>query len=98
MHDAALADVDEIAAGMTLEPGLRFYDPVQATCEFLSQYPNVGTRRTAADPSLTNLRSYGVRGFRNYLIFFIALSDGVIVLRVRHGSRDNDAWLAGRGD
>jgi plasmid stabilization system protein ParE len=98
MRDAALADVDEIAAGLPTDVGIRFYDAVQATCEFLSEYPNVGTRRTAADTSLENLRSYGVRGFRNYLIFFMALADGVVVIRVRHGSRDNDAWLAGEGD
>jgi plasmid stabilization system protein ParE len=78
--------------------GIRFYDAVQTTGEFLSEYPNVGTRRTAADPSLENLRSYGVRGFRKYLVFFIALADEVVVIRVRHGSRDNEAWLAGEGD
>jgi toxin ParE1/3/4 len=95
VHDAARADVDEIAAGMSLEPGLRFYDAVQKTCEFLSENPNVGTRRSSSDASLTNLRSYGVRGFRNYLIYFLAMTDGAIVLRIRHGARDNDAWLAG---
>lgn len=95
VHDAARLDVDDITAGMSLDAGLRFYDAVQRTCEFLAEYPNVGTRRSAKDPSLKNLRSYGVRGFRNYLIFFIALSDGVYVARVRHGARDNESWLAG---
>jgi plasmid stabilization system protein ParE len=98
VHDAARADVDDIAAGMATDAGIRFYDAVQRTCEFLAENPNVGTRRSAADPSLTNLRSFGVRGFRNYLIFFIALADGVIVARVRHAARDHEAWLAGRGE
>jgi plasmid stabilization system protein ParE len=98
MQDAALADVDAIAAGTSTDAGLRFYDAVQRTCEFLAEYPNVGTRRSAADPSLANLRSYGVRGFRNYLIFFLALADGVVIARVRHAARDHDAWLAGEGE
>jgi hypothetical protein len=67
MHDAARADVDDIAAGMSTDAGIRFYNAVQRTCEFLAEFPNVGTRRSAADPSLVNLCSYGVRGFRNYL-------------------------------
>jgi plasmid stabilization system protein ParE len=98
IHDAARQDVDEIAAGMSLGPGLRFYDAVQRTCEFLAEHPHVGTRRSARDPSLADLRSSGVSGFRNYLIFFVALADGVYVARVRHGARDNDAWLAGEGE
>ena len=98
MHDAARADVEDIAAGMSTDAGIRFYDAVQRTSEFLAEYPNLGTRRSAADPSLLNLRSYGVRGFRNYLIFFLALTDGVVIARVRHAARDHDAWLAGQGD
>ena len=98
MHDAARSDVAEIAASISVDAGIRFHNAVQATCEFLAEYPNVGTRRAAADPKLINLRSYGVRGFRNYLIFFLALSDGVVVARVRHGARDNEAWLAGRAE
>lgn len=97
MHDAARRDVEDIAAGFSLDAGLRFYDAVRQTCEFLAEHPNVGTRRSARDPSLSSLRSYGVRGFRNYLIFFVALADGVYVARVRHGARDNDAWLGGTG-
>ena len=57
VHDAARADVDHIAAGISTDAGLRFYDAAQRTFEFLAEYPNVGTRRSAADPSLTNLRS-----------------------------------------
>ena len=98
MHDAARRDVEDIAAAFSLDAGLRFYDAVQRTCEFLAEHPNVGTRRSAKDPSLSNLRSYGVRGFRKYLIFFVALTDGVYVARVRHGARDNDAWLGGTAD
>jgi hypothetical protein len=33
MHDAARADVDEIAAGLPTDAGIRFYDAVQTTCE-----------------------------------------------------------------
>lgn len=98
VHDSARQDVDVIAAGMSLDAGLRFYDAVQRTCEFLAEHPNVGTRRSAKAPSLKNLRSYGVRGFRNYLIFFVALADGVYGARVRHGARDNEGWLAGTAE
>jgi hypothetical protein len=63
MHDAALADVDEITAALPTDVGIRFYDAVQATCEFLSEYPNVGTRRIAADKSLETCDPTAYAGF-----------------------------------
>lgn len=98
VRSEAEADVDDIAATIArenLSAGIRFYDAVEATFDLLARFPNVGTRRIAVDPSLAKLRSYGVLGFRNYLVFFVPLEDGIDVVRVMHGARDHDQWLRG---
>ncbi len=101
VHAQVHEDVNEIAAFIAtdnVDAALRFYDAVEHTCEFLSEHPNVGTPRTAADSTMTGIRSYGVSGFRNYLIFFLPLADGAVIARVRHAARDNDRWLASEVD
>ncbi|HLL88144.1 MAG TPA: type II toxin-antitoxin system RelE/ParE family toxin [Tepidisphaeraceae bacterium] len=71
----------------------RFLDALRETCEFLAEHPRVGTRRGSTLPQLSDLRSYGIRGFPNHLILFLPLRDGVIIARVRHGAEDLRTWL-----
>src|SRR4051794_15394820 len=91
-------DVDAIAATIArdkLDAALRFYDRAQASFEFLSDWPQAGTRRRTRDVALRGLRSYPIRGYRNYLVFYLPLgADGVDIVRVIHGARDLPTALA----
>ena len=84
-------DVDEIAARIAennLDAALRFLRAVENAYELLAAWPRIGTRRIARNPSLCGLRSYPIRRFRNYLIFYLPFEDGVEIVRVIHGARD----------
>jgi toxin ParE1/3/4 len=42
---------------------------------------------------LSTLRQWPIRGFENYLIFYLPTEAGIDVLRVLHGARDIDRIL-----
>ena len=99
VRDDARLDVLDIAgtiAAGRIGAGIRFLDAFDSTCRFLAEYPRVGTLRSPGNPALGGLRPYEVRGFRNYLVFFLPLSDGVLIARVRHGAMDHEHWLGKR--
>jgi len=96
LRDEADADVDDIAAHIArdnLKAALRFYDCVWADFERLATMPGIGQRRRLRNPALKGLRSLPVTGYRNYLIFYLPLADGIEVVRVMHGARDVDRIL-----
>lgn len=63
-----------------------FLEAAYDTFEFLSQ--NSGVGRPRADLGFPEVRSWRVAGFRNYLIFYREIPDGVQIWRVLHGARD----------
>ena len=93
-------DVDAISATIAqdnLDAALRFFDRVQESFEFLAEWPQVGTRRRTRDATLRGLRSYPIRGYRTYLVFYLPLPEGgVEIVHVIHGARDLPAALRGR--
>ena len=67
------------------ELGLRFTIKVRETCEYLSENPFIGQPR----PDLgVGMRSWPVKGFRRYLIFYVPSDTRLQVMRVLHGSRN----------
>jgi toxin ParE1/3/4 len=92
-REQAEHDLDSIAeqiAQDNLDASIRFLNSIDSTCELLERFPNIGTRRKAMEPALQNLRSYVVRGFRNYLIFFNVNQESVEIIRILHAARDHD--------
>ncbi len=69
----------------------RFIDAFKSSVELLSQMPEIG--RARPDLGALEIRSWRVKGFRRYLIFYEALPDRVRLLRVLHGARDLQAEL-----
>jgi len=63
-----------------------FVHAVYDNFEFLARNPGLG--RVRADLGYPEVRSWPVRGFRRYLIFYRELSDRIQIWRVLHGARD----------
>ena len=91
LRETAEAEIDQIAqflAQSSLSVALGFYDAVDETTRMLAWMPRLGKRRIARDPALAELRSWSVKGFSDYLIFYLPRKRGIEVLHVVHGSRD----------
>ena len=75
-------------------PAERFLREAEAAFELLARMPGIGRRWESPEPRLSDVRVYPLpRRFRNYLVFYRPVADGIEVLRVLHGARDLDAAL-----
>lgn len=70
----------------------RFLDCAQSTLEELSRMPGMGRQRHFRHRSLENLRSFRIKDFENYLIFYRPIPAGIEVFHVLHGARDLDKF------
>ena len=70
---------------------VRFVEAFKSSVELLSQRPEIG--RARPDLGTPETRSWRVKGFHKYLIFYESLPDRVRLLRVLHGARDLQAEL-----
>lgn len=70
----------------------RFLTAVYDTFEELGRFPELGRRR--GDVPHPDLRSWHVRGFRQWLIFYQVETNRVLIWRVLHGARDLTKELA----
>ena len=68
------------------ELGWRFTKKVRETCEYLSANPLIG--RSRPEFGVDGMRSWPVKEFSRYLIFYVPSDTRLRVLRVLHGSRD----------
>ena len=73
------------------EAARSFLRSAHETFERLAQMPRVGASRRFRNPRFEGVRMWRVGGFPKHLIFYRALSDGIVVLRVVHGARDLEA-------
>ena len=64
---------------------IRVLKAIKETLDRLSEFPNMGQAR---DDLVPGLRSLPVSRFRNYIVYYLPLRDGIDVLRVLHGARD----------
>jgi toxin ParE1/3/4 len=72
----------------------RYYAAVEQTCNMLVNQPHAGVLYDSGVARLEGLRRFPVRGFENYLIFYLPRPDGIEVIRVLHGARDIDNLFA----
>ncbi|MCY3956002.1 MAG: type II toxin-antitoxin system RelE/ParE family toxin [Nitrospira sp.] len=81
----ALQDLDDIwdyIAQDNPQVADHFIDKVEKQCRLLAEFPNIGTSCDALSPGLRFLV------VDKYVLFYIALDDGIEVVRVLHGARD----------
>jgi toxin ParE1/3/4 len=76
-----IADEDPDAAD-------RFIEAAYETFTKLAQVPGMGRPRRFRASRLSNLRSFRVSGFDDYLVFYSPIPDGIEVYHVFHGARD----------
>jgi toxin ParE1/3/4 len=78
--------IDDIAANH-VDAAKRFARAFREDCSLLADHPHGGPRVPRAPKRLLGLRFFPIKGFRNYLIFYLPIRDGVDVVRVLHGAR-----------
>ena len=72
----------------------RFFAQAEATFSRLASMSGIGTAYEHDHPGLAGLRFSPVFRFRNYLVFYRPVADGIEIVRVVHGARDIASILA----
>jgi toxin ParE1/3/4 len=66
----------------------RFTESVEAALSLLASLPGLGPPYESDDLALQQIRFWPLKGFRNYLLFYLPLDTGGIrLIRVIHGAR-----------
>ena len=71
----------------------RFLESAYRTFLELAQMPELGRPRRFSHARLHKLRSFRIRDFENYLVFYAPVADGIEVYHVLHGARDLEAFF-----
>jgi plasmid stabilization system protein ParE len=64
----------------------RWHEELSATIEELKQHPYLGRKRSDLKPE--GIRSWRMKRFPRWLIFYMADDENLILLRVRYGMMD----------
>ena len=94
-------DVFEIAAYIAEDnpdAGRRFLAAAEAAFLQIAQMPGIGRVRDFGHPELGGLRSWRVKGFKNYLVFYREMPQGPEVVRVLHGAQDLERFFTEADD
>lgn len=89
-RESAIADLTEIVdylAERSESAANRFIDAVEYEFSVLRDFPLFGSIYESAPTRLAGLRSWPIKGFENYLIFYIPHDSQIEVIRVLHGNR-----------
>jgi len=74
----------------------RVIEAAYETFKTLAANPGLGRRRRFRSAMLRDVRSWRIKGFENYIIFYRGVAGGIQVNHVYHGARDIDALLGGK--
>lgn len=85
LNDHALYLADHNA-----EAALKFVDSVEETLDLIASQPKMGVERLFAGGAV-KLRMLAVSGFKNHLIYYQPLAQGLIAIRLLHGAMDSEA-------
>lgn len=82
----SIRDIEEsfvYIAEVDLDKAVYFLVAVEETLEVLSVNPLIGSNRRFENKKLSDLRIWRVKGFENYLIVYLPVSENKIVKLVR---------------
>lgn len=89
VRSRAWRDIEETMRYLRAEAGdemaVRFWEQAQASFVALTRQPFLGRPRSDLKPAGT--RSWQVKGFENWLIFYCVAAE-IEIIRVRHGMMD----------
>ena len=91
-----IRDLIELAtyiAEDNLEASDRFLAAAETTFKQLGKMPGMGKPCQFSHPNLAGVRQQAIKGFKNYLVFYLPSDSGVEILRVIYGGRDIEAML-----
>lgn len=81
----------------SVELAERYLAAIDITCRLLADHPKSGAGYDSRIVRLKGLRRFPVKGFEDYLVFYLPVSAHIDVIRVFHGARDIDnVFLEGR--
>ena len=89
--DRSVTDIIEHAlfiARRQPEAARRFVAAAEDAVRKLASMPGMGAVRESTDPDLAGLRQWPIERFRNFVIIYRPLRDGIVVVRVLHGAQD----------
>ena len=72
---------------------LRFFDATRQTVAKLAQMSGIGRLYPVKNSRLNGLRRFPVKGFENYVIFYLSFLDHIEIVRILHASRDLEEVL-----
>jgi toxin ParE1/3/4 len=75
---------------------LRFGAAAGASIAAVMAMPEIGAPKPTANPRLAGLRTWPVKGFDRFRIYYLVQPDLLIVVRILHDKRDTDTLLEGQ--
>jgi toxin ParE1/3/4 len=91
-REAARRDLVEHFVYLEEQAGLdlaeRFLSHAQVSFEELARQPMICAPLPHAQPDLSGIRKWRVKGFDRHLIFYQPTSDGISIVRVLHAASD----------
>ena len=91
--EAELAAIWDYIAFDNIDAADRFLESAHATFQELARMPHMGPSRKFSHARLRNLRSFRVKDFTNYLIFYEPIPGGISVFHILHGARDLEQYF-----
>jgi toxin ParE1/3/4 len=76
-----------------LDAGDRFIYATEATIQQIAKLPGIGRLCGFTHPSLTQVRQYPIKGFKNYLIYYQLTEETIDIMHVFHGAQDIENLL-----
>jgi toxin ParE1/3/4 len=86
----ACQDIIELASYIlndSLDAAERFVTAVEEEFQKLFMMPGMGSRRRHGRKEFSDLRMWPITGFREHLIFYREIPEGIEIVRVLHGRR-----------
>jgi toxin ParE1/3/4 len=83
-----LISIGEYIARDNVDAAMRFYAAAEAAFDLLAHLPGAGPKVDPPIHAQPDMRFWPIARYRNYLVLYREIEDGVEILRVVHGARD----------
>ena len=83
-----LAEIAAYLAQYNEATAERFLDNCDESFQLLERFPESGSPRRFEEPELASIRMSLVKGFDDYLIFYVPILGGIRILHVIHSALD----------